>query len=98
MSALTPPAHRTIFCVDVEGFGDHRRTDLDQVVVRESLYASLERALDRVGIGWRECYQEDRGDGVLILVPAEIPKRLLVSRLPQELARELARHNRRNGQ
>ena len=34
-AVLPPAAHRAIVCVDVEGFGDQRRTTADQVAVRE---------------------------------------------------------------
>ena len=39
------------------------------------------------------CGHEDRGDGVLILVPAELPKGLLVESLPSALVTALHAHN-----
>ncbi|MFC5747028.1 ATP-binding protein [Actinomadura rugatobispora] len=80
-------------CVDVAGYGDHRRTNRDQVAVREGLYRALRRAFIRSGLRWERCHREDRGDGVLILVPSEVPKELLAGRLPVELASELEAHN-----
>ena len=50
-------------------------------------------AFGRAGIPWDGCGHEDRGDGVLILVPAELPKGLLVESLPFALVAELHAHN-----
>jgi integrase len=89
-----PPAmHCAIVCVDVERYADQRRTNQDQVAVRDALYRSLRAAFDGSGIRWDRCYHEDRGDGVLVLIPPEVPKNLLVARVPGELAAALAAHN-----
>jgi hypothetical protein len=93
MSTLPPAVHRAIVCVDVQGFGDLRRTNLDQVAIRRGLYEALRSAFDRSGVSWARCDHEDRGDGVLVLVPPEVPKSLLVSLLPPELAAALREHN-----
>jgi class 3 adenylate cyclase len=85
--------HRTILVVDVEGFGDRRRTNPQQVAVRKGLYGALERAFDNAGIAWSDCYCEDRGDGVLILAPAEMPKGPFAEPLPRMLAEALREHN-----
>ena len=85
--------HRTIVVVDVEGFGDQCRTSSNQVAVRDGLYRVMRQAFCRAGIPWDDCYHEDRGDGVLVLVPAEAPKELLVEWLPCALATGLGQHN-----
>ena len=85
--------HRTIVVVDVERFGDLRRTNLHQVAVRDGLYRAMRDAFGRAGIPWDDCDREDRGDGVFILVPAEVPKSLLVEALPPALAAALRAHN-----
>jgi hypothetical protein len=46
------------------------------------------------GIPWQDCRVEDRGDGALILVPANVPKALFVDWLPGALADALRQHNR----
>jgi len=94
MSVLSPAVHRAIVCVDVEGFGDRRRTNPDQVVTRDGLYGALSRAFARSGMYWEDCYHEDRGDGALILIPSDVPKSLLVTDVPRELAAALSEHNR----
>ena len=93
----TPAVHRAIVCVDVAGFGDLRRTNRDQVAMRDGMYRALRRAFARSGLRWARCHREDRGDGALILVPSEVPKELLAVRLPEELASALDAHNRQAG-
>lgn len=85
--------HRTIVVVDVEGFGDQRRTTPHQLAVRESLYRLLRSAFDSAGVPWDDCDHEDRGDGVLILVGAHIPKAMFVASVPRALAAMLCEHN-----
>jgi hypothetical protein len=85
--------HRTIVVVDVEGFGDRRRTNAHQVAVRDGLYGALREAFGRAGIAWDECGREDRGDGVFVLVPPEVPKALLAELLPSALVTALQAHN-----
>ena len=85
--------HRTIVVVDVEGFGDRHRTDAHQVAVRDGLYRVMREAFGRAGISWDDCGREDRGDGVLVLVPAEVPKGLLAESLPSALVAALRAHN-----
>ena len=85
--------HRSIVVVDVEGFGDQRRTNAHQVTVRDGLYGVMREAFGRAGISWDDCGREDRGDGVFVLVPAEVPKGLLVESLPAALVAALCAHN-----
>jgi tetratricopeptide (TPR) repeat protein len=94
MSTLSAAVHRAILCVDVEQFGDRRRTHPHQVTVRSGLYAALQTAFARSGVSWTDCYHEDRGDGALILVPPDVPKNFLAVSVPRELAAALIEHNR----
>ena len=85
--------HRTIVVVDVEGFGDQRRTNPHQVAVRDGLYRAMREAFGQARIPWADCDYEDRGDGMFVLVPAEVPKGLLVDSLPSALVAALRAHN-----
>jgi hypothetical protein len=98
MSMLSPAVHRAIVCVDMEGFGDRRRTNPDQVAVRDGLYCVLTQAFARSGVSWEDCYHEDRGDGALILISPDVPKSLLVTDFPKELVAALKEHNEAHGQ
>lgn len=86
--------HRTILAVDIQGFGDLRRSNPNQVTLREGMYQSLELAFEVAGIPWEECGHEDRGDSVFVLVPPEVVhKAVFVETLPQALAEALRQHN-----
>jgi class 3 adenylate cyclase len=85
--------HRTTVVVDVEGFGSQDRTNAHQVTIRAGLYRLMREAFGRAGISWDGCDHEDRGDGVLVLIPADVPKALLVESLPFALVTGLCRHN-----
>jgi NACHT domain len=93
VSALSDPVHRTIVCVDIEGFGNRRRTNSHQLSARAGLYRSVRQAFMRSGIRWDKCYHEDRGDGLFVLIPPDVPKNRLVARFPGELAAAVAEHN-----
>ncbi|GAB2974754.1 BTAD domain-containing putative transcriptional regulator [Saccharothrix stipae] len=85
--------HRTIVVVDVEGFGDPRRTLPHQIGTRAGLYRMMGDALRAAGVAWVDCYHEDRGDSVFVLVPPEFAKAPLVEVLPAVLAEALREHN-----
>lgn len=88
-----PAVHRTIVVVDVEGFGDDRRTSAHQVAVRAGLYRVLRQAFEHAGVSWDACDHEDRGDGVFVLAPAETPKAPFVDEVPLALVKALREHN-----
>jgi tetratricopeptide (TPR) repeat protein len=94
---MQPALHRVIVVVDVTRFGDRRRTNEHQVVVRDGLYVALRRSWENIGVPWARCRHEDRGDGVFILAPADIPKAVFVEKLPRELATALRAHNAERG-
>jgi RNA polymerase sigma factor (sigma-70 family) len=91
--AFAPARHRAILCVDIAAFAAPHRTDADRIAVRDALYEALRSALARAGVPMKSCHLEDRGDGAVVLVPAEVPKRLLAA-APDELAAVLREHNR----
>jgi hypothetical protein len=89
--------HRTILVLDVERFGDWRRTNANQVTVRDGMYGALQRTFREAGIPWDECHKEDRGDGVFFLAPPEIHKGLFAESFPQNLVNALHEHNLSHG-
>ena len=88
-----PAVHRAILIVDVENFGDPTRTNTHQLAIRDTVYKVLQQSFAIADIGWEDCVTEDRGDGVLILIPPSVPKSWLVERLPAYLAEMLVQHN-----
>jgi tetratricopeptide (TPR) repeat protein len=87
-----PGVHRAIVAFDVEGFSS--RTDLHQGAARRNLYESLQQGFTEAGIPWDACdTSQDRGDGVLVLVPPDIDHVCLVDQLPHRLAAAVRRNN-----
>lgn len=83
----------TIFFADVASFGSRGRIDPDRRAIRDALYAMLRDAFDSSGVGWGDCHHEDRGDGVLVIVPPGTPTSLLVDPLTDRLAGSIAAYN-----
>jgi hypothetical protein len=83
-----------LFAVDVAAFTDPRRDEYVQLYVREMLYRILERAFDGAGLPWHACRHEDRGDGVVVVVPPVIPVDGLADPLPERLCGLIRVHNR----
>ncbi|WP_409496564.1 hypothetical protein [Amycolatopsis sp. cmx-11-12] len=78
---------------DVEGFGDPRRTGPHQQAVREGLYEVMAAAFVAGGLAWEDCYQEDRGDAVFVLVPPDTDKAAFVEAVLPALVMRLRVHN-----
>jgi class 3 adenylate cyclase len=93
MKRYPAPVHRTILIADVQNFGDPARTNPDQVAVRDGMYRAIAHAFAKTKVDRADYSASDRGDGVLALVSADVPKSRLVSRLPRILAAELIREN-----
>ncbi|MFC6094862.1 NB-ARC domain-containing protein [Saccharothrix lopnurensis] len=93
MAGSGQAVHRTIVVVDVEGFGDRRRTLPHRVGTRAGLYRTVVEALRAAEVPWEVCYHEDRGDSVFVLVPPEYAKAPLVEVLPGALVEALRAHN-----
>jgi hypothetical protein len=85
--------HTSMMLVDVEKFGDPARTNADQLQVRRGMYGALKTAFSVARIPWERCEVGDRGDGALILVPADVSKNRLVTRLPELLVAAIEEHN-----
>ncbi|WP_410673017.1 hypothetical protein [Amycolatopsis sp. cmx-4-68] len=79
--------------MDVEGFGRYGRINPNKIRIRRGMYEALERAFAAAQVPWNACQYADLGDGVLVLVPAYLPKTPFVDQLPGALAEELAAHN-----
>ena len=78
--------------VDIEKFGS--RDDPVQEHLRAALYGVLERAARACGLPWPELAREDRGDGVLLVVPPTVSRITLTEGLIRRLQVELTGYAR----
>jgi hypothetical protein len=82
-----------LFAVDIAGFTQPNRDDDIRLYLHEQLYEILEKAFDHADIPWSQCFHEDRGDGVLVVVPPSIAYRGMIDPLPERLRGLIRRHN-----
>ena len=83
-----------LFAVDIAGFNGWQRDDDIRMYIHKSLYEMMQAAFDRSEVPWSGCAHEDRGDGVLVVVPPTIPAAGLVDPIPDRLRGLIRRHNR----
>jgi Cyclic nucleotide-binding domain len=81
----------TIILSDVVGFGARTRTDEDRRVIREALFSMTHTTLQNLPDVWS---WDDRGDGLLTVVPPSVPTALVLRYLHKELPAALEEHNR----
>ena len=86
--------HCVLFAVDIAGFTAADRDDQVQLAVRKALYALLIGAFDDAHLPWEECLHEDRGDGILVIIPAKMPSATVVDPLLAHIHAGLRHHNR----
>lgn len=81
----------TVILSDVVGFGARTRTDEDRRIIREALLGMTHTALRDIPDAWS---WEDRGDGLLTVVPPSVPTADVIADLHAELPPALEEHNR----
>jgi hypothetical protein len=84
----------TMLATDIAGYSSPARNEETRLHLRDTLYRVLGESLSGAGIPWEACHREDRGDGVLVVVPPEIPARGLINPFPDRLRHTIRRHNR----
>jgi CRP-like cAMP-binding protein len=80
----------TVVRTDVGGFGAQHRDQEDRQIIRRVLYEMRQGLLDGFA---GQCWDEDRGDGFLVIIPPAIPTWQVMQHLVQELPPRLRRHN-----
>ncbi|TDC62482.1 cyclic nucleotide-binding domain-containing protein [Actinomadura sp. GC306] len=85
----------TVLITDITGFSSPARTDADRRDVLATMYRLLDEAFAASGLVLSDLYQEDRGDGALIVIPPTTPTEAVVDPMLAHLAAALRRHNRR---
>jgi hypothetical protein len=81
----------TVLLSDVVGFGARTRTDEDRRVIREALFRITHMVLQELPHVWS---WDDRGDGLLTIVPPSVPTARIIQHLHKELPAALEEHNR----
>lgn len=82
----------TLLTVDVEG--SSALSNPDKLTAAHDMYGLLEESFRRSALPWDECWQEDRGDGVLVVLGDTAAKLALVDSLVPCFASLLAQRNR----
>ena len=80
----------TVLRTDVVGFGARTRNDEDRLIIRQATLDMTQTALESL---WDECSWEDRGDGLLMVVPPAVPTTKVMEHLLTGLPLALKRHN-----
>ncbi|MDQ2585457.1 effector-associated domain 2-containing protein [Saccharothrix yanglingensis] len=83
------PVSRSFLVVDVED--SSRRTNLEQLELRQEFYRMLYTAIAASGWSDEQCVVEDRGDGAMLVVDAQVFD--LFDPFTDDLLLELLRHN-----
>lgn len=84
---------QTICAFDIAGYDGVGRTRPNYTALRSGMYKSVRAACVESGIPWDESFQQDSGDGILLIPPVTVPKDAFVGPLPQALATALRDHN-----
>jgi class 3 adenylate cyclase len=81
----------TVLLTDVVAFGALHRSDHDREIIRRE---GLEMMRASLGPLWDVCISQDRGDGLLIIVPPQVPTAKIMSCVHRELPGRMRLHNR----
>ncbi|MCG8916274.1 hypothetical protein L6E12_10780 [Actinokineospora sp. PR83] len=82
------PFPATILAVDL--VSSSTLVDPEKVAARTQMYELLENAFTGSGVEWGLCHHEDRGDGVMVIVPVEVSKVLLLDSVLTSFANGIA--------
>lgn len=82
--------HYSMAIVDIEKFGT--RNNADQSWLRARMYEMVEKAIEAAGLDWSRCEREDRGDAVILLIPADEAKQDISDGFVRQLNTELIRY------
>jgi CRP-like cAMP-binding protein len=80
----------TIVYSDIVGFSSGERNDADRLVIRKALYGITHMILRGIPGAW----SQDRGDGLLTVIPPSVPTAEVIALLHRDLPIAIDRHNR----
>lgn len=78
---------------DIAAFSDESRADPVRVRVRKAMYDGLRRSLGDAGVRLERCHHEDRGDGVMVVLPPDVTTESLLTAVVDRLRAEVRHHN-----
>ncbi|WP_030170108.1 cyclic nucleotide-binding domain-containing protein [Spirillospora albida] len=87
----------TIVFADIAGYNGRHRDDDDRRMVKHAMYDLLRAAFEESKVPWDATHHEDRGDGVMLIVPPEMPTMSVVDPMLAWLAARLRRYNHQAG-
>jgi CRP-like cAMP-binding protein len=82
----------TIVLIDVANFGARTRSDRDRRRIRAALYQISQPLFDHPD-RQHHYHREDRGDGILLVIPPHVPTSSIVDRILDNLVTLLHRYN-----
>jgi CRP-like cAMP-binding protein len=82
----------TIVLIDIANFGASTRRDSDRRKIRAVLYQLTQSLFDNPD-RQHDYHCEDRGDGILLIVPPRVPSNSIINRILDSLVTLLCRHN-----
>lgn len=88
-----PPTHTSMAAVDICAFTRRRYEDV-QLHLRDRMYQTMADAFAMTGLPWAHCYREDRGDGMLVILPPSVVAEALLDPLVNHTSVLLRRDNR----
>ncbi|MFA1539812.1 effector-associated domain 2-containing protein [Actinomadura monticuli] len=74
-------------------FSDPARVDPVRVRVRKAMYDGLGRSFAGAGLRLDDCHHEDRGDGVMVVLPPAVRTEVLLTAVLDRLRAEVRHHN-----
>jgi predicted ATPase len=89
----TPAGQCALLALDVVAFGALERSDNARQRIRRALYEVLLDSLARCAVSGDDVYWEDRGDGVLVAVSAQVRTSVLLAPFVDWMYSGLRRHN-----
>ena len=91
ISRQVQPEYRSILVIDMTGSGHWN--DLTQLRTRAALDRLVRNAFRSAGIAWHRLVVQDRGDGMIILIPPTVSKADLFCPVLTRLCELLRKHN-----
>lgn len=86
------PQHCAMFAVDIAAFS--RYAPDVQFHLRSALYQIIRNGCDTSGVPWEACHHEDRGDGILLIAPADVGVKRFLDSLVAEIRTRVRAYNK----